>query len=278
VVVGASGQVGRHVADGLIRAGRRVRAVSRHARSGPPGVTPCPADVRDAEAFRSVLPGAEGIFLNLPPALREQDLARIGADITEAGIPITVLLSSDLVRSCPGSVMAAGHQREEAVLGTVLGDSLAVLRPGMFMNNDAAEWSASIRAGAKVIIAFPDALELPVAPVDIAAAAVAVTAHEHAPHPTRRILGPEWLSARDRVSVLSEVLKRPITVVEVSAEEHVALLARRLPEPIAQQKVAMRAAAPRSIADCPDVPLGKERTPYAAWAAPNFAAFGVEGR
>jgi uncharacterized protein YbjT (DUF2867 family) len=278
VVVGASGQVGRHVADGLIRAGRRVRAVSRHSRSGPPGVTPCPADVRDAEAFRSVLPGADGIFLNLPPTLQEQDLARIGADITEAGIPITVLLSSDLVRSCPGSVMAASHQREEAVLGAVLGGSLAVLRPGMFMNNDAAEWSASIRGGGKVIIAFPDALELPVAPVDIAAAAVAVTAHGHAPHPTRRILGPEWLSARDRVSVLSEVLKRPITVVEVSAAEHVALLARRLPEPTAQQKVAMRAAAPRSIADCPDVPLGKERTPYAAWAAANFAAFGVEGR
>jgi uncharacterized protein YbjT (DUF2867 family) len=279
LVVGASGQVGRHVADGLIRAGRRVRAVSRHSRSGPPGVTPCPADVRDAEAFRSVLPGADGIFLNLPPTLQEQDLARIGADITEAGITTTVLLSSDLVRSCPGSVMAASHQREEAVLGAVLGDSLAVLRPGMFMNNDAAEWSASIRGGGKVIIAFPDALELPVAPVDIAAAAVAaLTAHGHAPHPTQRILGPEWLSARDRVSVLSEVLKRPITVVEVSAEEHVALLARRLPEPIAQQKVAMRAAAPRSIADCPDVPLGKERTPYAAWAAPNFATFGVESR
>jgi uncharacterized protein YbjT (DUF2867 family) len=235
--------------------------------------------VRDAKAFRSVLPGAEGIFLNLPPALREQDLARIGADITEAGIPITVLLSSDLVGSCPGSVMAAGHQREEAVLSAVLGDSLAVLRPGMFMNNDAAEWSASIRADGKVIIALPDALEVPVAPVDIAAAAVAaLTAHGHGPHPTRRLLGPEWLSARYRVTVLTEVLKRPITIVEVSAEEHVALLARRLPEPIARQKVAMRAAAPRSIADCPDVPLGKERTPYAAWAAANFAAFGVEGR
>jgi hypothetical protein len=66
--------------------------------------------------------------------------------------------------------------------------------------------------------------------------------------------------------------------VEVSAEEHVALLARQLPEPIARQKLAMRAEAPRSIADCPDVPLGKERTRYAAWAAVNVAAFGVEGR
>ncbi len=279
MAIGATGLVGRHVVDGLIRAGRRVQAVSRQSRSGPPRVTPCPADVRDAEAFRSVLPGADGIFVNLPPTLQEQDLARIGADITEAGIPITVLLSSDLVGSCPGSVMAASHQREEAVLGAVLGDSLAVLRPGMFMNNDADEWSASIRDDGKVVTAFPDALEVPIAPVDIAAAAVAaLTAHGHGPHPTRRLLGPEWLSARDRVTVLTEVLKRPITIVEVSAEEHVALLARRLPEPIARQKVAMRAGAPRSIADCPDVPLGKERTPYAAWAAANVAAFEVEGR
>jgi hypothetical protein len=40
----------------------------------------------------------------------------------------------------------------------------------------------------------------------------------------------------------------------------------------------MRARAPRSIADCPDLLLDKERTPYAAWAAANAVAFGVEGR
>jgi uncharacterized protein YbjT (DUF2867 family) len=279
VVVGATGLLGRHVVDGLIRAGRRVRAVSRHSGAWPPGVTSCPADVRDGEAFRSALPGADGIFVNLPPTLQEQDLARIGADITEAGIPITVLLSSDLVGSYPGSFMAAGHQREETVLGAVLGDSLAVLRPGMFMSNDAAEWSASIRDDGKVIAAFPDALEVPIAPVDIAAAAVvALTAHGHGPHRIQRLLGPEWVSARDRVAMLAEVLRRPITIAEVSAEEHAAFLAQRLPEPIARQKVAMRAEAPRSIADCPELPLDAERTPYAAWAAANVAAFEVEGR
>lgn len=226
-----------------------------------------------------MLPGTDGIFLNLPPTLQEQDLARIGADITQAGIPITVLLSSALVESCPGSVMAASHEREEMVLGGVLGEWLAVLRPGMFMNNDATEWSASIREAGKVFTSCPDALEVPIAPVDIAAAAVAaLTADGHEPHPTRRLLGPEWLSAQDRVTVLSDVLKRPISIAEISAEEHAALLSRRLPEPIARQKVAMRAAAPRSIADCPNVPLGKDGTPYAAWAAANAAAFGVEGR
>jgi uncharacterized protein YbjT (DUF2867 family) len=279
VVVGATGVLGSHVVDGLIRVGHQVRAVSRHSRCWPPGVTPCPADVHDAAAFRSVLPGADGIFLNLPPTLQEPDLARIGDDIVQAGIPTTVLLSSDLVGLCPSSVMAASHQREETVLGAGLDNSLAVLRPGMFMNNDVSEWSASIRDDGKVITSLPDALEVPIAPVDIAAAAVAaLTAHGNGPHPTRRLLGPEWLSARQRVTVLAKVLNRPITIVDVSAEEHVALLAQRLPAPIAHQKVAMRAAAPRSVAGCPALPLGKERTPYAMWAPANVAAFGVEGR
>jgi hypothetical protein len=92
------------------------------------------------------------------------------------------------------------------------------------------------------------------------------------------VLGPQWLSARQPVTVLTEVLERPITIVEVPAEEHAALLAQRLPDRIARQKVTMRAQAPRSIAACPDLPLGKKRTPDATWAAANVAAFGVGSR
>lgn len=272
--MGATGHVGRHVVDGLTRAGGRVRAVSRHPLPGRPGVTACSADVGDATAFRSVLPGADAIFLNLPPMLHQQDLARIGNEIAQAGICVAVLLSSDLVGSYPGSVMAASHQREESVLGAILGESLTVLRPGMFMDNDAAEWSASIRDAGVVVTAFADALEVPIAPVDIASEAVAaLSSPQSGPHPPRRLLGPKWLSARDRVATLADVLERPISIREVSPDEHVALLARVRPEPIARQKVMMLGAAPRSITDCPELPLGSGRTRYAVWAAANAAAF-----
>jgi uncharacterized protein YbjT (DUF2867 family) len=276
VVVGATGHLGRHVVEGLVGAGRRVRAMSRHPEPGRRGVTACQADVRDAAAFRSALSETAAIFLNLPPTLQEPDLARIGADIAQAGISTTVLLSSDLVGCYPGSAMAAAHEREESVLGTILGEALVVLRPGMFMDNDAAEWSASIRNDGVVITAFPDALELPIAPVDVAAEAVAaLTPQERLPHSPQRVLGPEWLSTRDRVAVLTGVLGRPITVREVSADEHRALLAQVRPEAIAAQKVMMLGAAPRSIRDCPQLPLGKRRTPYSVWAAANATAFGV---
>jgi len=232
--------------------------------------------VRDADAFNAVLSGADGIFLSLPPKLQTPDLARIGGDIARAGIAPTVLLSSDLVADYPGSIMAASHEREEAVLGATLGESLVRLRPTVFMDNDAIEWSATIRDDGLVVTAFPDARQVPIATADIAAEAVAaLTSPGREPHVPRRLFGPQWLSVRDRVAVLAGVLNRPITIREVPADEHRVLLARVLPEPIAAQKVAMLGAAPRSMRDCPDLPLGDRRTPYSMWAAANTAAFGV---
>lgn len=279
MVVGATGQVGRYVVDGLTRAGRRVRAVSRHPGPGRPGVTACSADVGDAQAFRSVLGGADAIYLSLPPTLPPHDVTRVGDDIAAEGIGTTVLLSSDLVRSYPGSVMAASHEREEHVLGAILGDSLVVLRPGMLMDNDAVEWAGSIREQGVVITAFPDALEVPIAPVDVGAAAVAaLTSPGPGPSAPQRLLGPQWLNTGDRVAVLTDVLGRPITVQVVSPDEHRRVLARVRPEPIARQKLLMLSAAPRSIGDCPDLPLSQGNTTYSAWAAANAAAFGIAAR
>ena len=93
VVVGATGHVGRYVANGLARAGWHVRAVARRREPTRPGVEACPADVCDPDAFNAVLQGAYGIFLSLPVMLQTPDLARIGRDITQAGISTTVLLS-----------------------------------------------------------------------------------------------------------------------------------------------------------------------------------------
>jgi len=276
VVVGATGHAGRHVVNGLARAGWQVRAVARRPGPDRAGVMACPVDVGDPDGFNAVLRGADGIFLSLPATLQGTDLARIAGDIGRAGISAAVLLSSDLVDEYPGSVMAASHEREEVALCSALGESLVTLRPGVFMDNDAIEWSATIRADCVVFTAFPDALQVPIAAVDIAAEAVAaLTSPGRGPHAPQGLFGPQWLSVRDRVGVLAGVLDRPITIREVSADEHRALLARLLPEPIAAQKVAMLGAAPRSIRDCPDLQLGEGRTPYAVWAAANTAAFEV---
>jgi uncharacterized protein YbjT (DUF2867 family) len=213
VVVGATGHIGRHVVNGLARAGRQVRAVARQPESDRAGVVACPLDVRDADAFNAVLQRVDGIFLSLPPTLETADLARIAGDIARAGISTTVLLSSDLVAEYPGSIMAAGHEREESVLGAALGESLVTLRPGVFMENDAIEWSAMSRADCVVFTAFPDALQVPIAPVDIAAEAVAaLTSPGRGPRGPQRLLGPQWLNVRDRVAVLGDVLNRPITI------------------------------------------------------------------
>jgi len=122
VVVGATGHIGLQVVSGLAGAGRQVRAVARRPGPDRSAVTACAVDVRDAAAFKAVLKGADGIFLSLPATLQVPDLTRIADDIARAGISTTVLLSSDLVTEYPGSIMAAGHEREEAVLSAALGN------------------------------------------------------------------------------------------------------------------------------------------------------------
>jgi uncharacterized protein YbjT (DUF2867 family) len=128
-------------------------------------VVACAVDVGDADGVNAVARGADGIFVSLPPVLPTADLARIAGDIAQAGISTTVLLSSDLVEQYPGSVMIASHERDEAVLGSALGESLVTLRPGVFMDNDAIEWSATIRADCAVFTALPNTLQVPIASV-----------------------------------------------------------------------------------------------------------------
>jgi uncharacterized protein YbjT (DUF2867 family) len=277
VVVGATGQVGRRVVNGPARAGRQVRAVPWRAGPARAGVTARPVDVRDVDAFRAVPRGAGEIFVSLPVMLATAELARIAADIAQAGTSTTVLLSSDLVqqpsRFDHGRQLRARRDSPGHCPERIVGDAL---RPGAFMDSDAIEWAATIRDDAVMFTAFPDALQVPIAPVDIAAEAVAaLTSPGSGPHSVRRPLGPEWLSARNRVTVLTGVLNRPITIREISAEEHRALLARVLPEPIAAQKVAMLGAARRAISECPRLPDSEGRTPYSVWAAANTFAFGV---
>ncbi len=274
MVVGSSGRVGGLVVEGLVAAGQRVRAVARNPGSGGPGVTPHAADVRDTGALRPVLRGATGIFLNLPPLLTVEDLRKVAGEIRASGIATVVLLSSDLVGLYPGSVMAAPHEREENVLGEIFGNGLVSLRPGMFMDNDITEWAPSIRCRDEILTAFPESLQLPVAPVDIAAHAVeALTSGSVSATSPRYVLGPQWLCARERAAIIAATRGRPVAVRQISPADYRALLARALPEPIAHQKAAMLATAPQSIVDCPDPGPGGERTPYSAWAAANVSSF-----
>ena len=70
-VTGITGQVGGHVADALMKAGRQVRAVVRDPRKGAGwasrGCTVAVADMADTVALAEAFRGTQGVFILLPP-------------------------------------------------------------------------------------------------------------------------------------------------------------------------------------------------------------------
>ncbi|MER5918007.1 NAD(P)H-binding protein [Streptomyces sp. NPDC001982] len=64
VVFGARGNVGRHVADGLLAVGEQARAVSRTPAAGlTPGLEAVAADLERPETLPAALDGADKVFL-----------------------------------------------------------------------------------------------------------------------------------------------------------------------------------------------------------------------
>ena len=70
-VTGITGQVGGHVADTLMAAGRQVRAVVRDPRKGAGwesrGCGVAVADVADSVALAEAFRDTQGVFILLPP-------------------------------------------------------------------------------------------------------------------------------------------------------------------------------------------------------------------
>lgn len=96
VVFGARGNVGRHVADGLLAAGEQVRAVSRTPAAGlTPGLDAVRADLNRPETLPAVFDGADKMFLyGMLNPQRPYDIEKVVAMVATAGIRQVALLSS----------------------------------------------------------------------------------------------------------------------------------------------------------------------------------------
>ncbi|MDT5348291.1 MAG: hypothetical protein QOH91_1578, partial [Mycobacterium sp.] len=147
VVTGASGNVGRRVAERLLAAGHPVRVVARTAEKlralGARG-----ADVRigpfgDPIFLKEVFRGSKGAFLLTPAdvsapdvnAEQKRNVESLMAAIRAADVPNVVLLSSwgaELSEEVGGIV---GCHHFEQLLGAIPALNVVCLRPVWFMEN-----------------------------------------------------------------------------------------------------------------------------------------------
>ncbi|MBP2328291.1 uncharacterized protein YbjT (DUF2867 family) [Kibdelosporangium banguiense] len=206
VVFGARGNVGRHVADGLLAAGEQARAVSRTPAAGlTPGLDAVRADLDRPETLPAVLDGADKMFLyGMLSPQRPYDIEKVVATAAAAGIRQVVLLSSvsvldpDAVHPVP----LLNRTIEQAIQRS--GMDWTFLRPESFAANTRTWWADSIRTDNVVRLPYPLAQSAPVHEKDIAALAVAALTEPGHSHQTYTIYGAESLTLQRQVDHISD--------------------------------------------------------------------------
>jgi uncharacterized protein YbjT (DUF2867 family) len=216
LVLGATGTTGSRVAARLAARGQRVRAASRRA-APVGGAEAVRFDWYDPATHEQALSGADRVYL-VPPVdsaapadimLPFLERARAG------GVRRAVLLSSSAIPA-GGPAVGQVHQALPALF-----DEWAVLRPSWFMQNFTGEHphARSIReeglirtAAGEGRVAFVDA-------DDIAAVAVHALTDERSPDTDLVITGPQALSHTSVAGILTEVIGRTVTHLQLTYEQ-----------------------------------------------------------
>jgi uncharacterized protein YbjT (DUF2867 family) len=273
VVVGARGNVGRHVAVGLLGAGERVRVTSRNpgTASFPTRWDVAEADLERPETLPSALAGAEKVFVYAKPA---------GVDgfvraARKAGVRHVVLLSSAAVVSpgAEGNPIAQAHRVVEAAVEES-GMDWTFIRPGMFATNTVWWWSRSIREEGVVRLPRPDARTAPIHEKDMAALAVtALTAPGHTGQ-AYTVFGPESLTLRDQVSQIGLAIGRKIIIRQITDEEAGEQLAGTMPAPAVDAVLrAWTTDTPPATSSIVEEVTGRRGRTFAEWAIDHTGDF-----
>jgi uncharacterized protein YbjT (DUF2867 family) len=268
VVFGARGNVGRHVAAGLLAAGEQVRVTSRNpdATDFPVEAEVVAADLEQPETLPAALAGAEKVFLYAKPDGVESFVAAAHA----AGVRHVALLSSAAI-VLPGAEhnpIAIAHRTVETAIEQSDVD-WTFIRPGMFATNTLWWWSRSIRAESIVRAPYPDAQSSPIHEKDMAALAVTALTEPGHENQVYTIYGPESLTLRQQVAHIETAIGRKITFEALTVEEGRAELGKTMPAMGVEAIMRAWAAGngnPAKVSTIVEKITGRPAHTFAQWA------------
>ncbi|GAA5165895.1 NAD(P)H-binding protein [Pseudonocardia eucalypti] len=219
LVTGATGHVGAELVRRLASAGAEpVRAMTRRpeAFTALPGVRVVRGDADDPASLCAAFHGVERAFLMSAEPVggggrRPTQLPRLVEAAVRAGVRHVVALSV-YTGGGGGDVIAEWCGRIEGAV-TDSGMDWTLLRPGRFMSN-ALHWAPMIQRGDDITIPFAHRPAASIDPADIAAvAALALTTDDHR-GAAYQLSGPEAHTPAEELSVLAELLDRPLRAID----------------------------------------------------------------
>jgi uncharacterized protein YbjT (DUF2867 family) len=281
LITGSTGNIGRPLVEQLYKEGHDVRALVRDASRAellPDGIDIAVGNLDDAGSVAAALRGVDSVFLlHVGPGTGQTqimiDAARSG------GVNRIVLLSSVGARLIPVAGLIPQSLTDRENLLRASGLDVTYLRPTSLMSNTLS-WAGGIRENNRVVDPTDPGVQVPVDPDDIARVAARVLTEDgHAGH-GYILNGPEALTVREQVGILSDVLGRTIEFVAVTPEQAANEAIRRgapasLAKAMQNLNEMFRARLVGQIADDVENLTGDAPTTFRHWCERHADEFGA---
>jgi uncharacterized protein YbjT (DUF2867 family) len=223
LIIGATGNVGRHVVSQLRGAGAQIRALARSPQNAvlPSHVDVVEGDLTHPETLAAALRGIDAVFLvwTAPPATVVPVLDQIAKQARRI-----VFLSSP--HKTPHPFFQGGQPNPVTALHTEIerlietsGLQWTFLRPGMFAANALHFWAPQIRASDLVRWPYLAAPTAPIHERDIAAVAVRALCDDGHAGAEYVLTGPQSLTQLAQISIIGDVIGRPLRIEEIAPED-----------------------------------------------------------
>jgi uncharacterized protein YbjT (DUF2867 family) len=216
LVTGATGRVGRHVVDQLVKRGAAVRVLTRDPSKAnfPAGVDVVQGDLLDTDALRAAFDGVRTLFLLNAVTGDEFTQAIITLNVArEAGVERVVYLSvfhADRSVNVPHFAVKSGAER----MLQQMDFSATILRATYFIDNEHMIKDVVLNHGVYPMpigskgVAMVDARDI------AEVAAIELIRRDQAPDKlpaeTINLVGPDTLTGPDVAAIWTDVLGRPV--------------------------------------------------------------------
>ncbi|MFI5695938.1 NAD(P)H-binding protein [Kribbella sp. NPDC051586] len=257
VVTGATGTVGRPLVKLLEDQGVAVQAVSRSAPD---------------------LEGAEALFVH-PRAVGE-NASKLLALAAEKGVRRVVALSAINVDDDPAhqpSRFNGDRNKEVEDAVTTAGLPWVAVRASTFATNTIGMFGAQARAGDVVRAPYANFAESPIHESDLAAVIAHALTHADLDGQRIPVTGPQSLTHQELVTIIGEVIGRPLRFEEVPPQIAArGLAANGLPEGFVDAlmaRYARDAGKPAPVTDQVERVLGRPARTFAQWVADHADSF-----
>jgi uncharacterized protein YbjT (DUF2867 family) len=221
LVIGGTGNVGRHVVSQLAATGARFRAMTRNPDSLrlPREVDVVRGDLTVPETLDRCLQDIDTVFLVwvAPPSAVVDALERIAKHARRIVFLTAPLKTPHPFFQQPNPSRDAAERIERLI--ETSGLEWTFLRAGMFAGNARHFWGPQIRAGDVVRWPYIDAPTAPTDERDLAAVAVCTLREDGHAGAEYVVTGPQSLTQAEQVHIIGRAIGRLLRVEQMSPDE-----------------------------------------------------------